>query len=94
LLTCRTSAEPCFPLFQPANDVLAARQYHAADSNQVHVAVSFPYDSESVLPNFPIGEWVCMVRVADAPDNDPDVDVAMVDVPAFLTAAGEGGMCP
>jgi len=35
-----------------------------------------------------------MVRVADAPDNDPDVDVAMVDVPAFLTAAGEGGHVP
>jgi hypothetical protein len=38
------------------------------------------------------------VRVADAPDDGPDVDGATVDVPAFLMvvlrAAGEGGHVP
>jgi hypothetical protein len=39
--------------------------------------------------------WFGIVRIADAPDDGPDVDAATVDVPAFLMvvlrAAGEGG---
>src|SRR5712664_907758 len=40
--------------------------------------------------------WVGVVRIADAPRDRPDADIAVVDVPAFLAgigrpAAGEGG---
>jgi hypothetical protein len=35
--------------------------------------------------------WFVIVRVADAPNNGPDVDVAIVDVPAVLALGISGG---